>query len=249
MSKDTTIVLLTATVDPRNVAKVARRDPRQRLEDYKTALRACWLSEQRIANLIFCENSNHDLKDIHQLCYQQSGSGRRTELISFEGQQFPPYLGKGYGEIGIISYALRHSNILQDGNPLIIKATGRLMVANIGTLIKRTLENQDFDIACDFRGNLQWVDSRIFIARKHFLQNYLVPMQDLADESCGMTFEHILGRATHKAIGDGLRWLPMSCTPEIQGIAGTCGTPYPKSWAGWFARDMFRRVKNLAVAR
>ena len=242
-------MLLTATVDPRNVVKVARRDPRQRLNDYKTALRTCWLSERCIADLIFCENSNHDLEDIHQLCNQGSALGRRTEVISFEGQQFPPHLGKGYGEIGIISYALRHSKLLLDGNPIIIKATGRLMVPNIGTLIKKTLKNQSFDIACDFRGNLQWVDSRIFIARKQFLKEYLVPMQALADDSCGMTFEHILSRATHKAMGDGLRWSPMSCTPEIHGIAGTCGTAYPKSWAGWLTRDMFRRVKHLVIAR
>jgi len=249
MSKNTLIVLLTATVDPRDVVKVTRRDPSQRLDDYKTALRTCWLLEKRITHLILCENSNYNLQDIHHICYQQFVSDRKIELISFEGQQFPPHLGKGYGEIGIISYALSQSKILQDGDPLIVKATGRLIVANIGAVIKATLQNQDFDIACDFRGNLQWVDSRIFIARKRFLQDYLVPMQALANDSHGITFEHILGRATHKAMGDGLRWLPMRCTPEIQGIAGTCGTSYPKSWAGWFVRDVFRRVKNWAVAR
>lgn len=249
MSRHTIIVLLTATVDPRNTAKVARRDPHQRLEDYKTALRTCWLSEPLATNLVLCENSNNDLADIHKLCDQQLGSGRRTELISFEGLQYPPHLGKGFGEIGIISYALRHSKLLREGNPLIVKVTGRLVISNIRKLLEVTLKYPNFDISCDFRGNLQWVDSRLFIARANFLRDYLVPMQALADDACGVTFEHVLGRATHKAIGDGLKWVPMMCTPDIQGIAGTCGTPYPKSWARWFTRDVFRRLKNWIVAR
>ena len=249
MSNDTIIVLLTATIDPRDTAMVARRDPRQRLEDYKTALKTCWLSERLVRNLILCENSNHDLADIRRLCDQQSGPDRRTELLSFEGLQYPPHLGKGFGEIGILSYALRHPKLLQEDNPLVVKTTGRLIIRNIHKLLEKIQARQDFDISCDLRGNLQWADSRIFIARANFLRDYLVPMQALADDSCGMTFEHILGRATHKAIGDGLKWIPMVCTPDIQGIAGTSGTPYPKSRARWFARDVFRRLKNWVIAR
>lgn len=249
MSNDTIAVLLTATIDPRDTAMVARRDPHQRLEDYKTALQTCWLSERLVTNLILCENSNHDLVEIRRLCDQQSGPDRRIELISFDGLQYPPHLGKGYGELGIISYALRHSELLRDGNPLIVKVTGRLAIGNIRKLLEMTVGYPGFDISCDLRGNLQWADSRIFMARKNFLQEYLVPMQALADDSCDMTFEHVLGRATHKAIGDGFRWIPLTCTPDIRGIAGTSGTPYPTSWLRWYARDVFRRFKNWAIAR
>lgn len=242
-------MLLTATIDPGNIAMVARRDPRQRLDDYKKALQICWLSNQLPIDVVFCENSNFDLADIRNLCARRTIPGCQIETMSFDGQQYPPHLGKGFGEIGIISHALRHSEFLRDGNPLIVKVSGRLAISNIRKLLRMVQARPDFDISCDLRGNLQWADSRIFIARADFLRAYLVPMQALADDSRGITFEHVLGRATHRAIGDGLRWAPIVCTPDIQGISGTSGIQYPNSWTSWLTRDAFRRLKNWAIAR
>jgi hypothetical protein len=243
------VVLLTATIDPRNTPMVVRRDPRQRLDDYMSALRKCWFSKQLKVNLVFCENSNFDIADIRVLCAKNANPNCRTEAISFDGQQYPPHLGKGFGEIGIISHALRHSKLLGDGNPLVVKVTGRLAIRNIRKLLRMIQEHSGFDISCDFRGNLQWADSRIFVASANFLRSYLVPMQGLADDSRGISFEHVLGRASHRAVGDGLRWVPMLCTPQIQGTQATSGVHYPDSWTRWLARDAFRRLKNWVIAR
>jgi hypothetical protein len=243
------VVLLTATIDPRNMVKLVRREPQQRLDDYRNALQNCWLSNELIADLVFCENSNADLTDIHKLFAVRPLTCGRAESMSFDGQQFPRHLGKGFGEIGIISYALRHSKLLREDNPLVIKVSGRLEVVNFGKLVKLTMAHPDFDISCDFRGNLQWADSRVFISRADFLRNYLVPMQSLLDESRGITFEHILGRATHRGIADGVRWRPMQCTPDIRGVSGTTNIRYPSSLTSWLRRDGFRRLKNWTLAR
>jgi len=250
LARPKVVVLLTATIDPRNTVKVARNDPWQRLEDYKKAMSKCWLSENRPIDIIFCENSNCNLSELRRLCERNSKSNVRIEFLSFSGQECSSHLGKGFGEMGIIAHALQHATVLRRGNPLILKVSGRLVIGNIGSLLAALQEmSGTFHISCDLRRNLEWADARLFIARASFLRDYLVPMQQMIDDSKGLTIEHILCRATHKAIGDGLKWIPTICTPQIFGVSGTTGIPYSESFAHWAALDLFRRMKNWTIAR
>ena len=245
--ENSVVLLLTACIDPRNVIAVGRRDITIRLEDYKLALRA-WLKDCNIKKIVFCENSGHDLEELRNIYHNENRYNTQVEFLSFEGQNFPSHLGKGYGEMGIISYAIQNSQLISRGI-YVLKVTGRLYIPNIGDLLKRIDFRQRVDIYCDLRRNLTSSDSRLFCASVKFLQDYLIPMQELLNDSEGVYFENVLSRAVHRAMGDGLRWAMLPRAHAMRGIVGTSNEPIPLSRLNLFRREIFRRIKAAIMAR
>lgn len=245
--ENSVVLLLTACIDPRNVIAVGRRDITIRLEDYKLALRL-WLKDSNIKKIVFCENSGHDLKELQNIYHNENRSNTQVEFLSFEGQSFPAHLGKGYGEMGIVSFAVQNSQLISP-DIYVLKVTGRLYIPNIGDLLKRIDWSQSLDIYCDLRRNLTSADSRLFCASVKFLQNYLIPMQELINDSDGVYFENVLSRAVHRAMADGLRWAMLPCAHAMRGIGGTSNEPLPFSRLNLLRREMFRRIKAAIMAR
>ena len=241
------VLLLTACIDPRNVVAVARRDITIRLEDYKLALKH-WLKDRNIKKIVFCENSGHDLKELQNIYHNENQFNTQVEFLLFEGQNFPSHLGKGYGEMGIISFAVQNSQLISRA-VYVLKVTGRLYIPNIGQLLKHIDCSQSIDIYCDLRKNLTSADSRLFCASVNFLQHYLIPMQELINDSEGVYFENILSRAVHLAMSDGLRWAMLPRAHAMRGIAGTSNEPLPFSRLNLMRREIFRRIKAAILAR
>src|ERR1035438_482175 len=196
-------ILLTAAINAREVVNVARRDPRVRLNDYKNAL-ALWLRDRAVRKIIFCENSCYDLAELERVSTANNPHGKEVEFLSFEGNNFPPQLGKGSGEMAILRHALDHSRLIK-GDARVMKVTGRLYVRNAGRLIRQIESRPEVEVFCDFRGGLTYGDSRVFCTSPRFLETYLMPFRHLADESRNICVEHLLGRAIHRAMSDGTR--------------------------------------------
>ncbi len=239
-------ILLTACIAPGQISFLVRRDPYTRLEDYKRSLRL-WLSQHEMTPLVFCENSGYDLTEIREICGQGAVSNRPIEVLSFDGQHFPPHFGKGYGEMGIIEHALAQARTLQDCD-LILKVTGRHYVQNSGALI-RQLQNLEADIFCDLRFNLTFADSRVFCASVSFLKEYLLPQRKILNDSNDISFEHVLARAVHRAMADGLRWSLLPRAPDIRGINATADVAIPDSWLRRLKRELFRVIKSRVLMR
>ncbi len=237
------VILLTACINPGKVP-VLRKEAHIRREDYKKSIRA-WLSNPTVHSVVFCENSNADLSDIHKIC---DGYAKRVELFSFEGQDFPPERGKGYGEMKILRHALEKSKLIVQSTK-VIKVTGRLYVPNIGDLIPQM---PDVDVICEWRRSLSWTDSRMFCATREFMDKYFLPLQEILDDSKDIPFEVGLSRAIHRAMADGGTWSMFPRAPIYEGIGGNSiggQAAYPTSKMNWIKRELFRRVKETLLRR
>lgn len=170
------LVILTASVDPFGCLFLRRSDPAVRLADYEAALRM-WLLATDFP-LLFVENSGASLGMIPDLIAAHPG---RAELLQFSGNRYPRYLGKGYGEMEILSHAMERSALVR-GHSRLAKVTGRLFVRNHAVLLNPGFRRQ--------RRNR----SEVFVADHEFVRSLLTLWEHL-DDSLGVYFEHALAEA------------------------------------------------------
>lgn len=241
------VVLLTACINPGSIFNTARSDPILRLDDYKSALQK-WCACSGDVSIVFCENSGYELIELINIAQENSRSGKEVEFLSFNGQDFPAHLGKGYGEMRIIRHALENSKIIEPDS-IVIKVTGRLFVKNNLELIQRLVLPDMTDVYCDLRFNMSSSDSRVFCATGLFFKKYLLPRSEHVNDSTDDIFEKVLAKSIHSALADGLKWSMLPTTPWMIGIAATSNQPIPDSRMRVLARDLFRRIKKAVVAR
>ena len=232
-------LLLTATIDPKGIVFLKRNDPLVREQDYINAL-SKWLETVHIP-IVFCENSNYRSNKIINLI--KNYSNKEIEILQFAGQNFPKELGKGYGELLIIEYAIQNS-ILIEHSDYVIKITGRYYIKNIQKIMRALLNDKNFYVMVDLKRNLTWADSRAFAFKPSFINNYLSKFQDLINDSEGFYLEHALARAVLRAISDGYKWMPLPLKPFIIGHAGTLDAPYSASMVHWVLSEVIHYIKN-----
>jgi len=146
------ILLLTATITPPSgVPLLARTDPSVRLNDYANALKFYLsLVGKCVDYILFVENSNSDISRLRAIV-DQANLTKSVEFIVFEGLDYPPAYGRGYGEFKLVEYAMNHSTILnnQPGESIVWKVTGRYITKNICRII--TSKPSCFDVYCHFQ--------------------------------------------------------------------------------------------------
>lgn len=221
-----------------------RSNPLVRENDYINSLKR-WVNDTNYS-IIFCENSGYDIEKIKEIF--KSCINRKTEVLQFDGQDFPRELGKGYGELSTIRYAIQHSKLIEKIDYL-IKVNGRYFFKNIDVITKILSKDNDIYVMADLKRNMTWADSRIFAFKSSFVINYLSKYQDMLNDSKGFYLEHALARAIHFAMSDGYKWLPLPCKPIIIGYSGTFNTPYRTSKLRWLAGEAIHRVKNYLNKR
>ncbi len=242
------VVLLTSCIDPGNTIAVARRDPNARLDDYKGALKN-WLAIPGSEPIVFCDNSGYDLTEIEEVCKHHNHHDKRWEIMSFHGQDFPGRFGKGYGEMRIVSHAVAHSKTIKTSS-LILKVSGRLFVSNARRLLSKLSQaDRSIDVFCDLRKNLTTSDSRVFCASISFIRDHLLPLQEILNDSNGVTFEDVLAKAAHDAMFSGKKWSMLPLAHHMVGIAGTNGKAIPSSRLTLMKREVFRRIKSAVLCR
>src|SRR5690242_165008 len=116
------ILLMTATVNPGEMVLTALSDPLKRQEQYIQSLNY-WLHKTDL-NIVLVENSNADLSRFIDKKFHN-----RIEFLTFNGNDYPKLLGKGYGELNCLKYAYEKSSFLKKSD-FIFKLTGRYRVAN-----------------------------------------------------------------------------------------------------------------------
>jgi len=242
--KNKIALLLTATIDPGDIVFVERRCPQIRENDYINALEK-WV-QTNISSIIFCENSNYNSEKIKNLLKSQTIL--KTEYLGFNGQTFPKELGKGYGELIIIKYALQNSSIINDCE-FVIKVTGRYFIKNIKKIIDILARDKDVYIMADLRRNLTWADSRVFAFKPSFVLDYLSKYQDMINDSKGVYLEYVLARAILRAISDGHKWIPLPTKPIIIGYSGTSNIPYRTTKIRWLFGEAIHRMKNYLMEK
>lgn len=234
MSKKKYAILLTACINPGNMiyTSVINKDIRE--FQYLDAL-GFYLKKTDLP-IVFVENTGNDISKLFEK-YVNTG---RLEYLTFEGNDFDKNKGKGYGEAGILEYALIHSIFLQKTD-FIVKITGRLKVLNIMDLYffhKRFLPW--CDVQCGLNIETSFADSRLFITTLNFLQNVFLKKKELINDSEGIYFENILFDSIDEQ--SDFVFYPFFLRPMISGISGTSGQPY---WEGNYFKVKLFHLQNM----
>jgi hypothetical protein len=243
----TPVLLLTATIEVNGMPWVQRADPAVRLADYRWAI-GKWLKDKSISRIVFCENSGYNLSSLIDFCEQNNPLNKEVEFLSFNDNVYPRELGKGYGEMRILDYALKNSQLINN-ETLLFKITGRLYAAGITQILKNIEKQPSAKVYCNYTGNLDRAETYLFFASVPFLHDYLLPLKEEANDSKGIFFEHLLAKAVHKALYEGARWSVIPGFIDLRGISGTTGTVYTRNLISRIKGRIFYRLKHFVLHR
>jgi hypothetical protein len=240
---------MTATITPPpDAVKLARRDPGQRMEDYRKALEFYLaLPGELISRIVFVENSATDLGPLQEIA---AGFAQpRVEFISFHGLDFPPNYGRAYGEFKILDHAFSQSDSCLarlDGGQRIWKATGRLRLTNIAAMIKRAPAK--CDMYCDLRNrNGHWMDMRFYSFTVRGYQTILkgIAEQIREDQYGGLAAETLIYPLIHRHVASGAVAPRFNTQPRIAGVSGFENRDYSeglKNNVKTYSRMVLRKV-------
>jgi hypothetical protein len=232
-------IVLTATIDPGETPFLAIRDPVERLTDYRRSLQA-WLTSPVEHPVVLCENSGADLAPLEATA-NESSKGREFELLGFDGNAVAQSKGKGAGEVEIIRHVLAESRIVAEAD-LVMKVSGRYYIANVETLLRRTLALGPADSYLDLWWYLKSSYSDCFLATPEFLDTHLLPRADAIDDHAGTYFEHCLAQAVLASVAQDGKWLPLGSGPRLVGSSGTHGGSVADSLPRRMLGEVRRRV-------
>jgi len=221
------ILFLTGCINPNGMKLTALQDAKQRLEQYKCAIKF-YLQETNY-RILFVENSNTDITQYFSTAINEG----RLEVLTFQGNDYNRDLGKGYGEMQIVNYALINSNFIQQSE-FIVKITGRIKVLNIKRILQQFDRIENKTVVVNFQQTLTYADSKCWAASKDFYLKYLLPYQERINDSIGFHFEHALCKATHQAITDDWYYSFIVDLPRYSGIGGTENKKYSEHFTHWF---------------
>lgn len=186
-TRQSVVLLMTATITPKAGVKTSIADPVERLADYRRALvhYAASLGDQW-DQILFVENSGSDISAL-----RQAVPDPRCHFIVFDADHEPSY-GYGYGEFHLLQHAMDVATDLPT-DALVVKVTGRYIVRNLDSFIAAT---RDVDLLCDVRNHRQpWADLRVMAwTRLGFDAALRDAYLQLRDDVNGVPPEMILGR-------------------------------------------------------
>lgn len=219
-------ILLTGTVKPDNMTHTKIQDAEIRMNQYIDSIRF-WLRTAKLP-VIFVENSDTNLSQ----SFKQEIAKGSLEVLSFDGNNFDKRLGKGYGELNCLEYALANSKFYDDAD-FIFKITGRYKVLNFINFFKNYTLTPDIDLIVDFKWNLSFCDSRFFGFVPSFINDFLLDYRSIINDSNGIFFEHILAKASLTAIANGYNFKPLVTLPRIEGYSASSGVKYNSNYLHW----------------
>ncbi len=231
------LLFLTGCINPDGMVHTLLQDPAIRKAQYLEAIR--FYLHHTASPVLFVENSGTDISsDLTEEIKQG-----RLELLTFQGNNYPKQLGKGYGEMLIVEHALRFSKAMQQA-PFVFKITGRYKVLNINSFIAYyNTRAVSCDLLVDFKQHLSYADSRLIGCTAAFLSEVLLRYKNSVNDTEKVYFEHALSKATHEAISKDFRFCTFKYKPRFSGTYGTDNTVYNDSWLHWFPRNIKYRLR------
>ena len=215
------VILLTSCVNPNGMPFTALSDINVRKQQYLDALRV-YVNNTPLP-IVYVDNSNVDIKEYNVI---SNIVDDRLELLSFDGNHDKEH-GKGYGELEIIDYAIKHSNIINSNtNVSIIKITGRLVIVNIMTILNQLKYNilpSSNSVICSMNSDFSMADSRLLIAPLNFYKR-LIENRMAINDSEGVYLEHVLCSLIKKQ--NLYAFHTFFSEPQYQGVSGSTNITY-----------------------
>lgn len=233
------LILLTACIRPEIIFKTKLLDSNIRKEQYEDALK--YYLNSTFFDILFIDNSGVNLSEEFK-DFIESG---RLEIICFNGQNYPSELGKGFGEMGILEYAMQYSSKI-DENTCLVKITGRLKLLNINILLNkvmRSVKSEKF-VSADFVHSFKAANSRIFIANSTFYKDFLFKFKNKLNDSKCYYFEHALRDAIYLSLKDNYQYIAFPLFTRFLGISGTFNKAYNTNYIYYLLRSVWCIIKG-----
>lgn len=221
MLNDEVVLIITACIKPNSSMKFLELfDESVRLEQYINSLRY-YIQKTTIKNIIFADNSDYPYDYSQEQEYAKE-LGKNLEVYHFQGDaQKAVEQGKGYGEGEILAYVFEASKLLQGRT--CVKVTGRLIVENIDSIIKKIKKNRIYMNINLF--GLESVDTRCYIVPEEKYRKYYVHEYQKVSDEIGDSIEIIFAKK-NKSLNERIYNIPLY--PVIKGISGSSGICYEK---------------------
>lgn len=214
------VLLMTSCINPQGMKFTKLQDKMERRRQYEKAL-SFYLANTSL-KIVYCDNSGEEIEGLIK-----NMDDSRIELLSFNGNNYDVCLGKGYGELEIIRYAMDHSRFLKNAKS-VIKVTGRLIVKNLCEVTRlnyRLFCRPEHFIFANELTKPHEFDSRCFYASLDFLSCYFLNQPNTINDTEGRYFEHFLY--------DSIKSLPTSFVVSgfvlplvVNGVSGSTGSQY-----------------------
>ena len=246
---------MTASVNPRGMAGLSVNDIAEREGQYLGTLQF-YLQNEAIAEIVFIENSDHDLAAFRKLAAEYPK--KRVEFISCNLNGYPREYGKSYGELLTLDYAAEHSQFVAAAGGY-FKVTGRFPILNMGKLLTEAEKRQPWDFFCDNKDHriYDWLhngwtghacDTRFFGVTLEFYRKHFFGRASELDDSQNKLIEFMFFHTAKQAQLDGEAVIRRFCTePEYAGKAGHVQTALLQvnDYSGPVAKTK-RRIRQLA---
>jgi hypothetical protein len=232
------VLLLTATVSPGDTPYLKLRDPRQREEQYLTALERWCVALPSDWAIVVAENSNWPTAEFTRLG-EKLGRVVHVQRCVDRGSQ----AGKGVGEAGLID-DFAECDLAQNCE-WIFKCTGRLFVHNIDACLP-ALEGDG--VCGSIVPSLAHMDSRFFGASRDVFREYFTNMGSEVREEEGVYMEHVAALRMLAALGAGHAFRPFVTLPYLLGRSASLDASY--HGAGIRLKTFLRqRVRQVVMDR
>jgi hypothetical protein len=246
-------LLMTASVDPKGMSGLSVADVAVRRRQYLATFEH-YLRLPSVHTVVFAENSGCDLSDFSRMaaCFPD----KIIELLSCSLNDYPRHLGKSYGELRLMDYAVEHSKYLQKSAGF-IKVTGRFRFLNLEGLLNEAQQRLPWVMFCDIKDHpiYDWLrngwnghsaDTRFFIVRKDFYRERFYGQHGMLNDSAGELIEMLFFRVIKRHSGPGRIISRFRTEPEPAGQAGhqqisIIGT---NDYSGTVARNK-RRIRQI----
>lgn len=229
------LILLTGCIDPGGMTFTKLQNPDARKAQYVEAIN--YYLDATSCYILFVENSGNDIS----MEFSNRPDRHRLEILTFSGNDYEKSLGKGFGEMLIIQYALNNSLFIKRST-FICKITGRYKVLNIHTLLNFYMLSGS-KLMVWLSKELDYSDSRIFFAPAAFYNEIFVKYAGTVDDSKDVHFENALCKAVLEAIQAGYSYLPFRNKFRISGQSGTDSTFLKDSLFSWYPRNLLQMLK------
>ena len=176
-----------------NFNQYFRINPETRMKDYIQALKY-WLSyqEPKIVNIVFVENSGHEIEPLRKIVETHNQYDRKIEFIQIKPTNIPIGIHYGYAELEMIDEAISRSTLIPD-TPYFIKVTGRIYFPRLSKLINST--NSSFSFLSDSRDyaivgkQKRYVVTTLLLIKLDFYKSILYGARHMMCEEGALHFE------------------------------------------------------------
>ena len=216
------IVLVTGNLAPdSHVISLKIAEQKERLREYEKTL-SFLNTAKYVDKIVFCENSGQ-ISAVEELRKRTEHFSSKLEILSFQGNNKKVLeQGKGYGEGGIIEYALKNSAFLHSEREF-IKLTGRITIENLDAIIRKMQPGKMYFNPVKIYGKDHQIDTKFYKVPTECYRQYFSQLYKEVKDAENVFIEHLFWQCIRE------KKLPCANTPEYpryRGKSASTGQDY-----------------------